>query len=74
MPVYLWTQFRNRWGRIWSRPTLHHHHPGKGQQAYSIINVCVSVNTIQNEMDMETEMEMEIDMQLSPNNFYYLLY
>ena len=31
----------------------------KDQQVYTIINVCVSVNTIQKEMQMDTVMDME---------------
>ena len=32
---------------------LNHHYPIKCQQAFTIINVCVFVNTIHQEMDME---------------------
>ena len=36
-----------------NRPSLIHHYPLKDQQAYSIINVCAFVNTIQKEMEMD---------------------
>ena len=38
-------------------PPLKHHYPIKCQQAYTIINVCVYVNTIQKQLDMEMDME-----------------
>ena len=34
-------------------PPLNHHYPLKGNQTYTIINVCVYGNTIQKEMDKE---------------------
>ena len=34
-------------------PPLNHHYSLKGQQTYTIINVCLFGNTIQKEMDTE---------------------
>ena len=44
---------------IWSRPFLNPHYSLKDQQAYSIINACVFVNTTQKEMQRDIEKDME---------------
>ena len=59
MSLYLWIQLR-RWCRwIFSRPSLNCHCPLKGQQVYTIINVCLFTKTIQKEMEVDMETDME---------------
>ena len=41
-------------------PPLNHHYLFKGQEAHTIINGCVFVNTIQEEVDMEIDIAKPI--------------
>ena len=47
----------SEWDGYWVAVPLKNHCPIKGHQVYTIINVCVFVNTIQKEMNIELDME-----------------
>ena len=50
MHVYMYVQRSEK-----NRPSLKHHYSFKHQKLYSVLNACVFINTIQEEMEKDVE-------------------